>query len=111
MVPLDGQKMERRRTEGLDPHIDRSSVRIAGGGENAALGPRRGSAVSSHAAPRMPGWNGLGCSEEIRDEQKGGKAGWRYLLIFRDLGVEVHTLHTHQVEVVVHQGGTQLVCR
>ena len=34
-----------------------------------------------------------------------------YSLIFRYLGVEIDALHTHQLEIFIHKGSTQLVGR
>ena len=32
-------------------------------------------------------------------------------LVFRYLGVKIHALHTHQLEIIIHQGSAQLVSR
>lgn len=104
LLPLGKQEMEWRRTECFDPHVNRGRVCIARRGENPALRP--GHEVNAVSSQRMTD----GTAEEgFRAVWKNRRTGWEYSLVFRYLGVEIDALNAHQLKVVIHKGGTQLV--
>lgn len=36
---------------------------------------------------------------------------WGYSLVLWHFGVKIHAFHTHQLKIVIHEGGAQLVSR